>query len=1037
MVRMKSRHTKSTILGMLLAGALASPAMAQADKLDKVRFIEGLRKEGLGDLLKRYTQTEPSKDPVLLKQVMVNQLLMDYEEKLDESYNARDSGDLAKAEALRQEALKFFNDAMDARRAMIKEFYDHEERPLWQTDLVEMLLTEYLRAINNNAGEFYEFGVPDKEQKEAFEKYIPEAIEQISDADYRFFTLQGDLPRESDHVSKRVNTLIWQRMMDQYYKSRTPYFASLAAYYAAMLPESDQFWKNLGKNPKIAKQKNNYKDERERLLREETVERLEKFFTNNDPEYAELRRVANSLMGRAMIARGNVKEGLAKIELSMPKDTPGMPPLPRGLNNLTAQLGKIKGLAMDPKTVPDALKLAKDLVGETPHPMVNSNLLMRVLVTDALHKLLVQQANLLTGEAKLKALDDAFRPYIEVMSSKNVDDSKRDKLRLFIYGRWESSIPENADLNTLPPIVVAAIGDMALLRAQGLNRDAAAKQATDPKAAEALRAQAAVKLNRSIDVSAKLMERTDLGAMAAGTALYNAAVSFYMLNERDMNNQLLAANLLLKMAQQYPDHPKASEGMVYSIGLLQQLYRQPGHPAAADYLYHQAFRTMISEKYLTVPGNDFQRIEYAVNVLTNDRPLAAALVLAGVASESPLYPSAQLEQMLFLQSAYHRALEKKPEQAAPTAAPVSLQAPRKLPAFFTEPPAPVKECIFDPLPTKDADTLAKETIAIADNIIANVENWVGKAKDEQASKAAVQTGAWGRLVRADMAIEHEKQFDQALSLLADFEQRYEGNTDLIRTMLAKRIVSYFKAGKIEEAVNESRNMMRNYPDEAAFVVERVLDDLNSQVQSIRNQAESTESATKRQDLLASAVKLQVAAKELAQILLDRALDPKRGLTPAQQLAPRLVYAKALMNNNEVDKAETIIKPLLEIEALKSQGQLQFTAAQIYYQMAMDSAKADKAKAITILDKNVLLRLSPLIKNIRKDAATNKYPDLFWQSWLLTLQTSAALYELDNTRFADYKKRIPMIVKQLQGTDPNLGGPRFKEEFLKLMTKYSL
>lgn len=147
MARMNSRHTKSTILGLLLAGAMASPAMAQADKLDKIRFIEGLRKEGLGDLLKRYTQTEPSKDPVLLKQVMVNQLLLDYQDRMDDSFKARDSGNLAEAEKIRVEAVAFFNKAIDARRAMIKEFYDHEERPLWQTDLVEMLLTEFLREI--------------------------------------------------------------------------------------------------------------------------------------------------------------------------------------------------------------------------------------------------------------------------------------------------------------------------------------------------------------------------------------------------------------------------------------------------------------------------------------------------------------------------------------------------------------------------------------------------------------------------------------------------------------------------------------------------------------------------------------------------------------------------------------------------------------------------------------------------------------------------------------------------------------------------
>ncbi len=1047
MARMNSRHTKSTILGLLLAGAMASPAMAQADKLDKIRFIEGLRKEGLGDLLKRYTQTEPSKDPVLLKQVMVNQLLLDYQDRMDDSFKARDSGNLAEAEKIRVEAVAFFNKAIDARRAMIKEFYDHEERPLWQTDLVEMLLTEFLRAINNNAGEFYEFGVPSKEQKEIFEKYIPEAIEQISDADDRLFNLQGTLPRESDHVAKRVNTLVWQRMMEQYFKTRTPYFAALAAYYAALLPESDPFWKNVGKNPLIRKQKNNVKDERDRLLREETIERLEKFFSNKDDDYAELRRVANCLMGRAMIVRGNAKEGLVRIEQAMPSDIPGQTPLPKGLNNLTAQLGKVKGLAADPKTTQQALNLTKELLGDTPHPLVASNLSMRVLVTDAMHNLLLQQANALSGDAKIKALDDAYKPYIEIIGRQDLDDAKRDMLRMFIYGRWESSIPENADLNTLPPIVVAAIGDMALLNGQRLDREAIALRATDPKGAEALRAQATVKFKRCIEVSAKLVDRKDLGAMAAGTAIYDAAVSFFLLNQSDPNNQLVAANLLLKMAQQYPEHPRAVDAMTYSISFLQELYRKPNHPPATDYLYHQAFKTQISDRYKAIPNNDFHRLAYVELVLSGGpsrgdgalghRPLAASLVLQGVTADSPLYAATQLELVIMLQSAYHRAIEKKPEAGSPDVSPVSIQLDKKYTAYFTDPPAPIKESVFDPLPVRTADELAKEVIATADNIITNADAWSANAKPEQ-KQAAVDAGAWARLVRADMAIEHENQFDKALEILADFEQRYQGNNLLIKNMLAKRIVSYFKAAKVEEAVNVSRNMMRDYPDEATSVVEQVLTDLNSQVQSIRNQAESTESGIKRDDLLKSAIKLQVAAKDLAQMLLDRALDPKRNLTPLQQLAPRLVYAKALYNNNEIEKAESIVKPMLDIKENERQGQLQYTGALIYYRLATDSVKADKSDkakqaALAMLDKEVFKRLSKLIGSITQ----NPKPDLFWQAWLLTLQTAGTMYDMDNVKYAEYKKLIPQKVKQLQGADPNLGGPRFKEEFMRLSSKYSV
>ena len=105
-------------------------------------------------------------------------------------------------------------------RKLIDDQNNHEQRPLWQTDLAEMLLLEKLAGLHQNAAEFCEFGVPTEDQKRAFSAVAAEAVELLTDAELRFFQLQNELPRESDHEAKRVATGLWDRMMNQYYGTR-------------------------------------------------------------------------------------------------------------------------------------------------------------------------------------------------------------------------------------------------------------------------------------------------------------------------------------------------------------------------------------------------------------------------------------------------------------------------------------------------------------------------------------------------------------------------------------------------------------------------------------------------------------------------------------------------------------------------------------------------------------------------------------------------------------------------------------------------
>ena len=131
--------------------------------------------------------------------------------------------------------LESFDRTLAGLRELIKQYPDHEQRPMWQADLSELLLFDYLQALKQNAAEFVEFGVPTENQVSAFENAVVEAYEQLADADYRFSQLQTQLPRQADHIAKRINTGLWNRMINQYYAVRTQFFLAHAAHYVALL----------------------------------------------------------------------------------------------------------------------------------------------------------------------------------------------------------------------------------------------------------------------------------------------------------------------------------------------------------------------------------------------------------------------------------------------------------------------------------------------------------------------------------------------------------------------------------------------------------------------------------------------------------------------------------------------------------------------------------------------------------------------------------------------------------------------------------
>ena len=79
-----------------------------------------------------------------------------------------------------------------------------------------------------------------------------EAFEQLSEAERRWFELEGELPRRADHVAKRVTTGLWDRMMTGYAATRTPFYLAQAAVNLAEADEEHAYYAGLGRSGSAA-----------------------------------------------------------------------------------------------------------------------------------------------------------------------------------------------------------------------------------------------------------------------------------------------------------------------------------------------------------------------------------------------------------------------------------------------------------------------------------------------------------------------------------------------------------------------------------------------------------------------------------------------------------------------------------------------------------------------------------------------------------------------------------------------------------------
>jgi len=902
---------------------------AQLSKFDKSTLIDGLREEGMRELLKHFAETELQGDPVLQKQVLLSQYMLDYEAFLA-------ANDV-------QGAIESFAKGVETSRQLIKEHYNHEQRFIWQTQLAEALLLEGLGAIHRNADRFYEFGVPTEDQAEAYRTASVEALELLADADARFFVLEAELPKEPDHTEKRVDTGLWNRMKVEFYGVRTPYLYAHALYYVWLLPDSNSYFQTIGSNKVIPHQGKTIPEERSRMLRL-AQQHLETLL--NGPNAASWSIIApcQSLLGRVFTAQGKPADGIGFLDKAVAAKT-------ADLQDLWAHLGLAFAHAAAGRTT-EALALLKD---DMSHPMATANLLLKLLVTDARHRVMLAVANKKPAAERGQAVAEAYRPYLDLIADPALGESA-EGLREYIHQRWVSSVDPKTDLAQLPAVVVAAMG--RVLRIDGQNMSIQGAQQEDPDTVK----EGHEKLTRALKVNTDLLARKDLLDGVRADAMFNQAVAMYFLNQEDVSKILEAANIMVDIADRFPDQAVAKEAIASAVaGVLHPLHTMSTPVAGVPEAYRRAVDVLLS-RFPALPVAANERYYFAVRVLIPSGEIDKAIdVLSGVPSSHVNYFEAQRELL------YARLAKLKKTGSADD--------------------------------RKQLDAAAKV-----------LESQAAAAATGEQAAVALNTAGHARLLQVDLAA-MDAQPDTAIHLLDDFEQTYATDPELVRESLGRRIGLLARAGRYDQVGVEAEKMMKGYPNDAAPIIDAVLTELDTMSTELRRELADELVDRKREALQKQIAGYATTARTLAQLLVGWASG--EGFTRDQMVPYRLLLARSMRLEGKADEALAVVRPL--IQDYPDDADVMHETAETLFAVGTKDAMIEAGSLY-----------SALIQGLAADES-GKYPPRYFNAWMRFFQIREKMNE--------GTQDIALTIRQLEMTDPNLGGEPYKSEMIRMRGKF--
>ncbi|MEM9914073.1 MAG: hypothetical protein AAF911_03835 [Planctomycetota bacterium] len=530
------------------------------------------------------------------------------------------------------ERLEKFNQARRQLRGLIDDpaTVGHPLRPVWRTDLAEMLLVTHLEGFRRSAPGFVEFGVPTENQRLAFAQDVPIALAMLVQADQEFRDLESQLDRDTDLRQQLERSLADATLFDLYRDQRTAWFKAKAAYLTTLLPDDHPYFESLGATAGQAK---SVEAERQRLLGV-ALSGLQPILAGDVGGEA-LRARAHSLAARVALAQD--ESGRAEAN-HLPAAVAGNAWNP---DRLSASIAKARVAEQRGQAAVAETQLVS-LAGKS---AVIESLDYRLLVADALHLLRLRQAADATGSARQELVAQAYDVYFELLADPALGRNA-GPLRNLIYDRWASSIPADLAaeaLAELPPAVRVAVADISRRRGQlALSRGQEA-------AGRAL-------LERAIDYGRSVSDRGLVGDEVWANGQYNLAYATYALEPTNLGSLLSAAETATTVAEETPTLPVATDAIDLASRLLESLHRSYAAQPGVTPAYERAMVVLYdSGHYDTTQPADDRLLYYAFAMFQakGDYEQAAGLY-AQQLKNHPNYFEAQAQRVAALLQWYQQ-----------------------------------------------------------------------------------------------------------------------------------------------------------------------------------------------------------------------------------------------------------------------------------------------------------------------------------------------------------------------------------------------
>lgn len=562
-------------------------AVASADNLDQSKLIDALAQRGMGELLSHLAQTGDFDDPAggRLIEAGGHRVVMN---------------DPTRPRAERREA---FAGARAALRALVDDpkLADHPLRPVWRTDLAQLLLVGGLEGLEGLAASFYESGVPSRDQKAAFERWVPVALSMTLRADDEFQSLASRLTRDPGLRDSLESSLAYYRIFDEYRDQKTAWYFANAAHLAALLPDNNPYFVSLGSAPGQAQTP---AAERTRL-RQLALRRLEPFLSRDVGSDALLPRV-RSLAGRLELALGKPEPALSHF--AAVAQTGAWTP-----DRLAAVISTARARAAQGRADTAAGMLA-DLATKS---AVRNRLDYTLLVADARHRLALDAAGALPASRRDAAQRDAYGVYFELIDDPDLGERAK-AVRNLVFDRWAAAVPPGAtdtQIAALPPTVRMAVADIGRRRGILLQRKG---KKTDGRAL----------LQQAVAAALTLQDRAEVGDALWAAGTYNLAYARYALEPSRLEALLDVVALGTRVARDTPDQTSATPAIDLATRVAEALHRQHGGQPGVDRAYREAAAALYDRGHFanTPPADDrLVYYAYAVFQAAGDYEQAAAV----------------------------------------------------------------------------------------------------------------------------------------------------------------------------------------------------------------------------------------------------------------------------------------------------------------------------------------------------------------------------------------------------------------------------